>query len=189
MLERQAPGLGKVIAPAVEALVGDVERFDNIKCFASYFGVVPCSSRTGGRDKPRRHMTKAGPNLLKQYIFLAADVARRCDPELAVTYARAIDKGKHHNEAVAIVAHKLVRKIYALLKRRAQSRRALAEAQPDQEPKAVVYRLADPDSGAPLSRQQARAYISTHFPSKAKKRAAAAAATSQKPGSPKAPPQ
>ncbi len=184
VLEREAPGLGKVVAPAVEAFVGNVERFDNIKCFASYFGIVPCSSRTGGKDKPRRHMTKAGPNLLKQYIFLAADVARRCDPELAVTYARAIEKGKHHNEAVAIVAHKLVRKIYALLKRRAERRRALAEAQPGKGPPAVVYRLLDPDSGKPLSRPQARAYISTHFPSKAKKRAAAAA-TSQKPGSPK----
>jgi len=186
VLERQVPGLGKVIAPAVEALVGDVERFDNIKCFASYFGVVPCSSRTGGKDKPRRHMTKAGPNLLKQYIFLAADVARRCDPELAVTYARAIEKGKHHNAAVAIVAHKLVRKIYALLKLRAERRRALAEAQPDQPPPAVAYLLVDPDSGKPLSRPQARAYINTHFPSKAKRKAtAAAAATSQKPGSPK----
>jgi len=92
--------------------------------------------------------------------------------------------GKHHNEAVAIVAHKLVRKLYALLKLRAERRRALAEAQPDKPPPpAVVYRLIDPASGTPLSRRQARAYISTRFPSKAKRRAAAA--TSQKTGSPK----
>jgi hypothetical protein len=181
VLERQVPGVGKAVAPVIEAFVGDVERFDSIKCFASYFGVVPCSSRTGGKDKPRRHLTKAGPNLLKQYIFLAADVARRYDPELAVTYARAVDKGKHHNEAVAIVAHKLVRKIYALLKLRAESRRTLAEAQPDKGPPAVVYRLVDPDSGTPLSRRQARAYINTRFPSKAQKRRAAEA-TSQKIG-------
>jgi transposase len=168
LLQREVPGLGEVIAATVEAFVGDIERFDNLKSFAAYFGIVPRTKQTGGKDKPRQRMTKGGPNLLKKYMFLAADVARRCDPELAMTYERALAKGKHHFVAIVIVAHKLVRRMYALLRLRAKARLS----QPEQgdareaEPGAVRYRLVHPNDGSKLTRKQARAYINEHFPPK-----------------------
>jgi transposase len=165
-LERQVPGIGETIAAAIEAFIGDVERFDNLKSFAAYFGVVPRSRRTGDKDKSRQRITKGGSSVLKQYIFLAAEVARRNDPELASTYQQASARGKHHVDAVIVVAHKLVRRIYALLKLRAQTRQARAEGQTAQQPPAVAYRLTNPESGTPLSRSQARAYVDAHFPPK-----------------------
>ncbi|MFT5432405.1 MAG: hypothetical protein ACI9OJ_003104, partial [Myxococcota bacterium] len=41
----------------------------------------------------------------------AAEVARHHDPELALTYTLACDKGRHHVDAVCIVGHKLLRRV------------------------------------------------------------------------------
>jgi len=163
VLEDQVPGVGTWIAAAIEAYVGDIERFSNVKSFASYFGIVPRTKHTGGKGKPGQRMTKGGPNLLKQYIYLAAEVARRKDPELAAVYDQAIAKGKHHRSAVVVVGHKLVRRIYALLKRRVAHRAAATAAQA--EPAAVVYRLRRPD-GQAVTRAEASAYIAEHHPPK-----------------------
>jgi transposase len=168
-LERHVPGLGPTIGAAVQVFAGDVGRFGSVKRYAAYFGLTPRTKQTGGGEpKPRQRLTKGGHNLLKQYLFLAAEVARRSDPELAAAYARAIARGKHHYSAVIIVAHKLVRRIYGLLKALAAAR-AAGVALP-------TYRLQRPDGGEALTKAEARAYVAKHFPSKAAKEAAKRAA-------------
>jgi transposase len=167
-LEREVCGFGPIIAAAVQAFAGDVERFGSVKRYAAFFGVTPRTKQTGlAGEKPRQRMTKGGHNLLKQYMFLAAEVARRQDPELAATYAHAIARGKHHYSAVIIVAHQLVRRVYGLLKARAAAHAAGAPA--------PSYCLQAPD-GESLSRTAARSYVAKHFPSKATKEAAKRAA-------------
>lgn len=159
LLEREVPGFGATIASAVEAFAGDVERFGSVKRYAAFYGLVPRTKQTGmAGEKPRQALTKGGQNLLKKYMFLAAETARRHDPELAATYERAIARGKHHYSAVIIVAHKLVRRVYALLKARAAG------------VKDVSYQLRRPD-GAAIASEEARAYIAEHFPSKSAKAA------------------
>lgn len=168
VLERCVPGFGPTIAAAMEVFGGDVERFGSAKRFAAFFGFVPRTNQTGGKDgKPRQRLTKGGPTLAKQYLFLAAETARRHDPELAATYDRAQLRGKHHYDAVCIVAHKLLRKTYALLKLRANARRALAEGRPAP---AVTYRICCPTTGETLTSDQAKAWIAEHCPSKAEAR-------------------
>lgn len=156
MLEREVPGFGATIAAAVEAFAGDADRFGSVKRYAAFFGLVPRTKQTGmAGEKPRQALTKGGQNLLKKYLFLAAEVARRQDPELAATYERAIARGKHHYSAVIIVAHKLVRRVYALLRARA----AGAE---------VHYQMRRPD-GSAIAADEARAVIVEQFPPKATK--------------------
>lgn len=163
LLEREVPGVGAVIAAAVEAFAGDVTRFSSVKRYAAFYGLVPRTNQTGGADgKPRQRLTKGGHNLLKQYMFLAAESARRADPELAAVYERAIVRGKHHYSAVIIVAHKLVRRIYALLRQRAEAR-AGGTATPR-------YRLQRPD-GTALTTAEARTWVAEQFPSKSTKNA------------------
>ena len=153
-LLEQVPGFGATIASTVEAFAGDVERFGSVKRYAAFFGLVPRTKQTGmAGEKPRQALTKGGQNLLKKYMFLAAETARRHDPELAATYERAIARGKHHYSAVIIVAHKLVRRVYAVLKARAAG---VAD---------VRYQRRSPD-GHPVDAQQARAIIAAQFPSK-----------------------
>jgi transposase len=157
LLEREVPGFGATIASAVEAFAGDVKRFGSVKRYAAFFGLVPRTKQTGmAGEKPRQALTKGGQNLLKKYMFLAAEVARRKDPELAATYERALARGKHHYSAVIIVAHKLVRRVYALL-------RARAAGAAD-----VLYQMRRPD-GTTISAEQARAVIVELFPTKTAK--------------------
>jgi transposase len=184
ILEREIPGVGEKIAAALEAFVGDVERFPNIKSFSGYFGLVPRTNQTAGVDRQRQRLTQAGPRVLKQYLFLAAETARRCDRELAATYARCIARGKHHFSAVVIVAHKLVRRVYALLKLRAATARSKSVL--EGHAAVVKYELRRPDNGALLTRAQARAYIQEQYPAKAArgaKETAAPAEATQSPGS------
>lgn len=157
LLEREVPGFGATIASAVEAFAGDVERFGSVKRYAAFFGLVPRTKQTGmAGEKPRQALTKGGQNLLKKYMFLAAETARRHDPELAATYERALARGKHHYSAVIIVAHKLVRRVYALLKARTAG---VAD---------VRYQMHRPD-GTAINPEQARALIAELFPSKTAK--------------------
>jgi transposase len=159
LLEREVPGFGATIAAAVEAFAGDVVRFGSVKRYAAFYGLVPRTKQTGmAGEKPRQALTKGGQNLLKKYLFLAAETARRYDPELAATYERALARGKHHYSAVIIVAHKLVRRVYALLKARAAG---TAD---------VRYQMRRPD-GTVIDADQARAFIAEHFPTKAAKEA------------------
>ena len=158
LLERQVPGVGAVIAATVEAFAGDATRFSSVKRYAAFYGLVPRTKQTGGAEgKPRQRLTKGGNNLLKQYMFLAAESARRADPVLAAVYASAIARGKHHYSAVIIVAHKLVRRIYAVLRQRAAARAGAAEA--------PMYRLQQPD-GTSLTKSEARTWVATQFPPK-----------------------
>jgi transposase len=172
VLERQIPGVGPTIAPAIEALVGDVTRFANVKRFASFFGFVPKTHQTGvAGEKSGQRLSKGGPNLLKRFLFLAAETARREDPQLAATYQLALERGKHHRSAVVIVAHKLVRRIYAILTARAAAR-------------PVQYALVDLE-GKPISSADARHLVRQRFPAKTKRTSArrrASAASSQKAG-------
>jgi len=163
----QVPGIGPTIAPVIEAFVGDVERFSNIKEFAAYFGLVPRSKQTGGGPgRPGQRLTKGGPNLLKQYMFLAAETARRYDPTAAAAYARATGAGKHHYSAVVIVAHKLVRKLYALMRQRARARRAQLAGH---DVPAVRYEYRLPHNDEVVTKAEARAYVRAQYPSKAAK--------------------
>lgn len=159
LLEREVHGFGATIAAAVEAFAGDADKFGSVKRYAAFFGLVPRTKQTGmAGEKPRQALTKGGQNLLKKYLFLAAETARRHDPELAATYERAIARGKHHYSAVIIVAHKLVRRVYALLKQRAAG---VAD---------VRYQTRRPD-GKAVTAEEARAIIADQFPTKAAKEA------------------
>lgn len=113
------PGIGSTIAPAVRAFVGDIRRFPNAKAFVSYFGLAPLKSQSGNTDRGGQRISKAGNRLMRQYLFLAADNARRSDLELAAYYHRKRKAGWHHTKIVVALANKLARRLYAVLRREA----------------------------------------------------------------------
>lgn len=145
------PGIAKVIAPAIEAFVGDVERFPNSRCFVSNCGLCPRKKQSGLSDQPMP-ITKAGQRLLKKYFYLAAETARQWDPEFAAYYARRYAKGDEHYPIMIALARKMVLRVYAVLKRRAQARRSSVQ---DPTPR---YELRNPE-GRPIDKRQARQLI------------------------------
>lgn len=155
LLETQVPGVGPLIGVAFEAHLGDLTRFRNIKAFAKFCGITPGTHRSGKTNRVGLPITKTGANDIKQLIFLAAEAARQADPSLAALYVAHL--GVHHAKAVIVVAHALVRRIWALL----QARRAFNAGQPGAE--APAYRFRTPD-GKALERADARVYVQSHYP-------------------------
>ena len=145
------PGIASTIAPAVRAFVGDVRRFPSAKDFVSYFGLAPLKNQSGNADRSGQRISKAGNRLMRQYLFLAADAARRTDLELAAYYHARRQAGWHHTKIVVAIANKLARRLYAVLKREAAGDHA-------------GYHFYD-DQGAELAAKQSTRLTRQRYPS------------------------
>ena len=81
----------------------------------SYSGLVPKVSQSGQAEH-HGGITKAGDRTLRQAAFMAADMARRTDPQLAAKYVRLMNAGRHHDSAVCHIATVLLTRIAACLR-------------------------------------------------------------------------
>ena len=60
---------------------------------------------------------KSGSDRVKRALYIAADVARKIDPDLASVYWRLmVKKGHHHKQALCAVATRLINRMYRVLK-------------------------------------------------------------------------
>lgn len=150
-------GVGEEGASVYLFFIGRVERFSRQKHFRGWSGMVPESDQSGDVDKKGLHMTKAGPDLVKKYAYIDAEVARQWDPQIAaIYYDQMVNKGKHHVQAVCHCATHLLDRVRVVLR--------------DDRP----YELRDVD-GTPVSWQQARFIIAEryHVPEEIRRRSSA----------------
>lgn len=134
-------GIGKNLAPSFIGIIGSPNRFSSqskLRCFA---GVIPKQDDSGETNKKGLPITQEGSSRFRRDLFLAADVARQWDPQLAkVYYEEMVNKGHCHNQAVCAVMTHLINRILCVLK----------EDRP--------YELRTPD-GKPISAKQAKRII------------------------------
>ena len=103
------------MAGVVRAVVGNLERFSNLASFRAYTGLVP-RENSSGESRRRGQISKAGPWVLRWALYLAADVARQWDPQLAELYRRLmVERGRTHTQAVCAVASHLAARIWAVV--------------------------------------------------------------------------
>ena len=107
---RSAPGVGPVIAGVIAGRLGDPHRFTSLAAVRSYSGLVPKVNQSGRSDKPGG-LTKAGDPLLRESLWMAAEQARKLDPQLAAKYKRLMDAERHHDSAVCHIATILLTRI------------------------------------------------------------------------------
>ena len=77
------PGVADVTASVFLGYIGQVQRFKNVSSFKAYCGVIPRVVQSGVQRQVSSPLTKAGPDHIKQVLFMAANSARQCDPQLA----------------------------------------------------------------------------------------------------------
>ena len=110
------PGVGPVVGSVVRATIGDARDFKNASTFRASTGLIPREDSSGDAQR-RGRKSKAGPDMLRWALYLAADVARKHDPQLAALYRRLmVERGRHHNQALCAVATHFSDRIYALLR-------------------------------------------------------------------------
>ena len=134
-------GVGPMGAAVYTFFIGDVGRFATQAQFRSWSGMIPKSSQSGNVEKKGLRITLAGPDPIKHYAYINAEVARQWDPQIArIYYDQMMNKGKHHNQAVCHCATHLLDRIRAVLR------------------DGCPYELRDVDD-RPVSRQEARQII------------------------------
>ena len=143
-LHRSMPGFGERTATTVAGRLGDPSRFSGASKVRSFAGVIPGTNQSG-ESESRPHLTKSGDHVLRHALFLAAETARRLDPQLAAIYHRQVlERGSHHTKAVCAVATALASRLVAVLM---QER---------------AYEIRDTD-GTPVDAAAARAIIAARF--------------------------
>lgn len=110
-----------------------------------FCGLFPTVNASGGAERPGQRITQAGNDRMKKALYLAADSARRIDPDLAAIYHRMmVFRGHHHKQALCAVAGRLVNRIHKVLRR------------------GQAYQLRDA-AGQPITIAEGRAIIAEHY--------------------------
>ena len=138
-------GVGAKGAPVYASFIGQADRFVDNRHFRGWHGLVPDSRQSGESEAKGLRISKAGPDLIKKFGFMGADVARRYDPQIAaIYYDQMVNKGQHHTQAVCACATHLLDRILVVLR----------EDRP--------YELRDVD-GTPVTPAQAKAIIAKRY--------------------------
>ena len=115
-LLQPVPGMGKVLSLVLLYEIHRIDRFPSVQEFASYARLVKCSKESGGQ-RLGTSGKKIGNAHLKWAFSEAAVLFLRNNPQGQKLLARLEnkhDKGK----ALTILAHKLARAVYYMLKRK-----------------------------------------------------------------------
>jgi transposase len=108
------PGVGPNTALAFVLTIGDVSRFQRGKQIASYLGLIPRESSSGGRQKLGA-ITKQGNRMLRSLLVEAAQIAVRFDPQMRKQYLHRCHQ-KPKGVAKVAAARKLAVRLYWMLR-------------------------------------------------------------------------
>ena len=110
------PGVGSTTGAALLAEIGDIQRFDAPEKLVAYAGIDATVYQTGQFEARQMHMSKRGSPYLRHALWQAASMAIRYDDELRAYYDRKRKEGKPHGTALGAVCHKLITRVYIVLK-------------------------------------------------------------------------
>jgi transposase len=112
---RSIPGVGKILALVLLYEIHDIRRFPRVQEFVSYCQLVKCAKESAGK----RYGTsgkKIGNAYLKWAFSEAAVLFLRNNPA-GQKYLARLEKKHGQGKALTILAHKLARAVYYMLKR------------------------------------------------------------------------
>ena len=112
---RSVPGIGSILSLVILYEIGDIDRFARVQDFASYARLVKCARESAGK----RYGTgggKIGNAHLKWAFSEAAVLFLRGNPE-GMKFKKRLEKKHGKGKSLSILAHKLGRAVYYILKR------------------------------------------------------------------------
>jgi len=121
---QQIPGIGVLTATALYASVANVHAFRSGRHLASWLGLTPRESSSGGRRRLGR-ISKQGDPYLRMLLIhgarsalLAAERRRKANQELTRLQAWALERASegHRNRAAVALANKMARILWAVWK-------------------------------------------------------------------------
>lgn len=116
MLLNSVPGIGSIISMVILYEIYDINRFPKVQNFASYARLVKCKAESAGKSYGTSG-AKIGNAHLKWAFSEAAVIFIRDNPR-AKAYVNKMTKKHNKGKALSILAHKLGRAVYFILKRK-----------------------------------------------------------------------
>ena len=112
---RTVPGIGPIISLVILYEIGDISRFPRVQDFASYARLVKCAKESAGK-RSGTGGGKIGNVHLKWAFSEAAVLFLRGNPE-GMKFRKRLEKKHGKAKSLSILAHKLGRAVYYILKR------------------------------------------------------------------------
>ena len=114
-LLQTVPGIGKILSLVLLYDIHQINRFPRVQEFASYCRLVKCAKESNGK-RSGTSGTKIGKAHLKWAFSEAAVLCLRDNPAAQKFLAR-LEKKHDKGKALTILAHKLARAVYYMVKR------------------------------------------------------------------------
>ena len=114
-LLRTVPGIGPIISLVILYEICDINRFERVQDFASYARLVKCAKESAGK-RYGSSGGKIGNAHLKWAFSEAAVLFLRSNPE-GMKFKKRLEKKHGKAKSLSILAHKLGRAVYYMLKR------------------------------------------------------------------------
>jgi len=106
--------------PGISAMIlaefGDVARFQDAGCMASFCGLTPRHRQSGTSVRGRSVLSKTGSSRIRKALYMPALAAIRCNPVIQAFRARLLANGKNKMLVVGAVMRKLVYFAYGVLR-------------------------------------------------------------------------
>jgi transposase len=109
----EVPGIGKLTATALVATIGDAKTFRSGREFASFLGLVPRQSGTGGKIRLGSISKRGDPYLRTLLIHGARSVL--CHAKVPTAWQKGIQERRPANVAAVALANKMARTAWAIL--------------------------------------------------------------------------
>jgi transposase len=109
------PGIGKILSLVLLYEIHDISRFPRVQDFVSYCRLVTCARESAGKRYGTAG-TKIGHAYLTWAFSEAAVLFLRNNPA-GQKYLTRIEKKHGKGKALTVLAHKLARAVYDMLKR------------------------------------------------------------------------
>jgi len=108
-------GIGKILSLTILYEIGDINRFPSVQKFASYSRLVKCARESAGK-RYGTSGSKIGNVHLKWAFSEAAVLFLSRNPE-GMKYKKRLERKHGKAKSLSILAHKLGRTVYYMLKR------------------------------------------------------------------------
>jgi transposase len=109
-------GMGPMVAATILAEIGAIRRFDAPKKLVAFAGLDPSVHQSGPFHAEHATISKRGSPFLRRASWLAAYPTRQGNPDLQAIDARKLKHGTCPQQAMAAVAHRLLNRVYVVLK-------------------------------------------------------------------------
>lgn len=110
----QLPGLGIVVAMTVLSAIGDIHRFESADKLVGYSG-LGAGVHDSGKEHIEKRITKSGRKELRWAMVEAAWRAVRMSPYWKEQYEKFLKRMRRPNQAIVVVARKLLVAVWHVL--------------------------------------------------------------------------